>query len=125
MKEIKYFKLKKFQKEFDKLEKRFKTLSQDFEILKQASIELLHIYNKNNNGIFLIPNFNNKEIQIYKVKRFACRYLKGKGGNTKLRVIYAFYPKLFKIEFLEIYFKGDKILENKERIKEYLKQNLK
>ena len=122
MEKIKYIELKVFQKEFKKLQKKYKTLSKDFDILKQSSIELLHIYKKNNNGIFLIPRFSFENVKIYKVKRFACKYLKGRGGNTKLRVIYAFYPDVCKIEFLEIYFKGEKVLEDKDRIKEYLKQ---
>ena len=44
-------------------------------------------------------------MQIYKLKKFACKALKGKGVRSGIRLIYAFYPKKFEVEFLEIYFK--------------------
>ena len=36
-------------------------------------------------------------------------------------MIYAFYREILKVEFIEMYFKGDQEIEDKERIKEYLK----
>jgi mRNA-degrading endonuclease RelE of RelBE toxin-antitoxin system len=49
--------------------------------------------------------FDRKTIQIYKVKKFSCKALKGKGVKSGIRVIYAFYPEELRVEFLEIYFK--------------------
>jgi len=48
--------------------------------------------------------------------RFFCRYLKG----SSLRIIYAYLERRGKIEFIELYYKGDKENENHERIKDYL-----
>jgi len=38
-----------------------------------------------------------------------------------IRIIYAFYIATYKVDFIEIYFKGDKENEDYERIKEYFK----
>jgi len=57
----------------------------------------------------------NEQCIIVKARLF-CRYLKG----SSLRIIYAFHYQSYKIDFIEIYFKGDKENEDKERIKEYL-----
>ena len=51
--------------------------------------------------------------------RLFCRYLKG----TSLRIIYSYFEQEQKIEFIELYFKGDKDNEDRERIKEYLENN--
>ncbi|OGS21066.1 MAG: hypothetical protein A2252_04010 [Elusimicrobia bacterium RIFOXYA2_FULL_39_19] len=53
---------------------------------------------------------------IYKAKKFACRALKGSGANSGIRVIYAYDEAQDKIELIEIYFKGDKENEDKQRI---------
>ena len=49
--------------------------------------------------------------------RFFCRYLKG----SSLRIMYSYIKEKKRIDFIELYFKGDKENENKERIKKYLK----
>lgn len=60
---------------------------------------------------------------IYIIKaRFFCRSLK----NKNLRIIYAYIEKherveMIRIEFIEIYFKGDKENEDRERIRGYLR----
>ena len=46
----------------------------------------------------------------------SCAYLR----RDTLRVIYAYLPVQNQIEFIEIYFKGDKENENQKRIKDYL-----
>jgi hypothetical protein len=79
----------------------------------------------NNESVWLIPKFDKKTIQIYKVKKFACKSLKGKGVKSGIRVIYAFYPDRLKIEFLEIYFKekSDSDMDY-EFVSKYLETNL-
>ena len=48
--------------------------------------------------------------------------LKGKGVNSGIRVIYAYFNEEDKIVFIEIYYKGDKENEDKERIVEFFKE---
>jgi hypothetical protein len=45
-----------------------------------------------------------------------CRYLKG----AALRIVYAYHAAHTRVDFIEIYFKGDKENEDQERIKNYL-----
>ena len=104
-------KLPEFSKEFKKLFKRYKTLEIDLEVFKKDIVEVDLSGNKN----FAILH-QNEQLLIIKA-RFFCRYLKGK----TLRIIYAYYANQKIIEFIEIYFKGNKENEDKERIKNYLK----
>ncbi|MBU1730077.1 hypothetical protein KJ557_00760 [Patescibacteria group bacterium] len=110
-----------FQKDFKKLLKKFKSLKDDWELMKIATIELFHIQKVNNSSIFPIQGFCAEKIQICKIKKFACRSLKGRGSKSGIRVIYAFHCKSCKVDFIEIYFKSEKENKNRKRIKEYLR----
>lgn len=57
--------------------------------------------------------------KIYKAKKFTCKSLKGKGAASGIRIIYGHYEKEDIIEFIEIYYKGDKENEDRERILKY------
>lgn len=50
------------------------------------------------------------------MKKIACRALKGRGVNTGLRLVYAYFPAEQKITFIELYHKNDKENEDKKRI---------
>ncbi len=90
--------------------------------MKKNQIGLLHVYNIDNQGIFEIKNFLNSEFEVYKVKKFACMSLKGRGCDSGLRLIYAISKINKSVFFLEIYFKGDKENENSLRVADFLKQ---
>jgi len=47
--------------------------------------------------------------------KFASRSLKGKGAKTGLRLIYKFEVEIKTIDLIEIYFKGNKENEDRER----------
>src|SRR3972149_5601912 len=110
-----------FQKDLKRLLKKIKTLEEDLETAKRNAIELYHLKNINNRSVFPIPDFCNEAILICKIKKFACRSLKGRGVMSGIRVIYAYHVAASKVEFIEIYFKGEKENEDFDRIKEYLK----
>jgi hypothetical protein len=46
----------------------------------------------------------------------ACKALKGRGVNSGLRLIYAYFNEEQRITFVELYFKGDKENEDRQRI---------
>jgi hypothetical protein len=117
---MKYSEIDSFEKDLKRLSNRFRTLSVDIEKAKTNAIELYHINKIDNRSIFPIPGFCFEKAVICKLKKFSCKSLKGRGNKSGIRVIYAFYPNDFKIEFIEIYFKGDQNMESKERIKSYL-----
>lgn len=120
-KKIEYDETPQFQKDLKKLLKRFPTLRDDLEVAKSAAIELYHVQNVNNQSVFPIPNFCSENILVCKIKKFACRSLKGRGAKSGIRVVYAFFLKDKKVDFLEMYFKGNKENEDRDRINEYLK----
>jgi mRNA-degrading endonuclease YafQ of YafQ-DinJ toxin-antitoxin module len=107
-----------FQKDLKKLSKKFRSLDEDL-------IEFKKVLNEAPLGIGKHFNVIIKTGIVYIVKaRFFCKSLKKKD----LRVIYAYIEnhqiiELVGIEFIELYFKGNKENEDRERIKDYLKNN--
>ncbi len=118
---IKYNTIDLFQKDLKRLLKKYRTLEEDLETAKRDAIELYHLKRIDNQSVFPIQGFCTEEIQICKIKKFACKALKGRGSKSGIRIIYAFHYQSCKVDFIELYFKGDKENEDYERIKEYLK----
>lgn len=117
-----YSEIPAFMRDFKRLLKKFPSLTEDFAIVKQYDIELFHFKKIDKRGIFKIENVSNGDnLQFFKIKKFACKALKGRGSKSGIRVIYAFHCQSCRIDFIEIYFKGEKENEDRERIKEYLK----
>ena len=101
--------------------RKFRTLEDDIEVAKKNAIELFHLMHIDNNSVEPIPNFCSDELKVCKIKKFACKALKGRGVQSGIRVIYAYHTLANTVDFIEIYFKGESENEDKERIKEYLK----
>lgn len=108
--------LPEFERDLKGLIKRFRTLEEDLATLLKIQLVLFHKLGVDNKGVFEIPGMPFDEPRMYKVKKFACRALKGRGANSGLRLIYAHFEAADKIEFVEIYFKGDKENEDRGRI---------
>ncbi len=119
--EIKYLESDFFKKDFKKLLKRFRTLKEDLNTAKNAAIELFHFAGINNQNIVKLPGFSHAEIKIYKLRKVACKALKGREAQSGIRIIYAFNESKFTIEFIEIYFKVDQESEDHWRIEEWLR----
>ena len=109
--------LSEFEKDKKKLLKRFRTLDEDLDNFIKVQLKLFHKLGIDNNAVEQISDLGIDEPKIYKVKKFACKSLKGKGVQSGIRIIYSYYEKLDKIEFVEIYYKGDKENEDRDRIK--------
>ncbi len=116
-KEIK--RLPEFKKDFKKLHKRFKTLEEDLDIFISKQLKLFHKLGIDNKGVVQISNLGIQSPKIFKAKKFPCRSLKGKGAYSGIRVIYAYFEKEDRIELVEIYYKGDKENEDRDRIFKY------
>ncbi len=107
--------LPEFQKEFKRFAKKYKSLPEDLQ-------EFCNV-------ISVIPLGNSKHFNIiiktetfYIVKaRLFCKYLKG----SSLRIIYAYFEQEQRIEFIELYFKGNKENEDRARVKEYTRNHQK
>ena len=121
---IKYDETEPFKKEFKKLKKRFPTLDEDLRIAKKNAIELFHLLKIDNQSVFLVPGLGNEKFQICKIKKFACKALKGKGVQSGIRIIYAYCLEKATVDFLEIYFKTDTENEDKERVRYFLRNKI-
>ncbi|MEI8364966.1 MAG: hypothetical protein WCF65_00980 [Parachlamydiaceae bacterium] len=111
--------LDKFKKDLKKLLKKFPSLEEDLESLVKAQLIAYHKLKVDNHGIFAIENLGIQTPKIFKVKKFACKSLKGKGVNSGIRVTYAYFSTEDRVELIEIYYKGDQENEDRERIKSY------
>ena len=108
--------LPEFERDLKKLVKRFRTLEEDLATLMTAQIALYHKREIDNKGVFRVPGLPFSDPEIYKAKKFACRALKGRGANSGLRLIYGYFREEDRIDLIEIYFKGDKENDDRERI---------
>lgn len=125
MKRIKFETTSEFHKDLKKLCKKYRTLTDDIEVVKKAAISLYHLGKVDNNAIFPIPGFCNENVISYKVKKFASKSFKGKGAKSGLRLIYIYIEKDLKVILVEIYYKGNKPNEDKGRLKYYYNKLLK
>ena len=104
--------LPEFDKDLKQLLKKYRTLNEDLSEVKT----ILKVRPEERPPFsFRIDNLG-IETCIIKVKKIACKAMKGKGVNTGLRLVYAHFPEAKKIVFVEIYHKSDKANEDKKRI---------
>jgi len=106
-----YDELPEFSKEFKRFSKKYKLLSGDLEEFKRV-VNVAPLGNSKHFNIIT----RNEQCAVIKARLF-CRYLKG----SSLRIVYAFHYQNCKVDFIEIYFKGEKENEDRERIRAYLK----
>jgi hypothetical protein len=114
--------LPEFEKDLKKLLKRFRTLEDDLDNFIKTELNLYHKLKIDNKGIFPIPGLLFHDPTVFKAKIFACRSLKGRGVQSGIRVIYSYFEKIDSIELVEIYYKGDKENEDRERILRHYKK---
>jgi len=123
---IKFENTEKFDKDFKRLLKNYRSLNEDFKLFKtilpthhdNTCPNLSYVFEINN-----LKGISREKIKFFKVKKFACKALKGSGGNTKLRIIYAYIEEESKIFFLEFYFKGKNEKEDRDRIIDFYKKH--
>lgn len=109
---MRFDELPEFGKDLKALLKRYRTLKDDLNVVKvilrkKPEERVPFSYRINNLGI---------ETCVIKVRKIACKALKGRGVNSGLRLVYAHFPDEQRIVFIELYYKGDKENEGRERI---------
>lgn len=104
--------LTEFKRDLKNLFKKYRTLNDDLDVVKQV---LTIAPEARPPFSFRIDNLG-LETCVIKVKKIACKALKGHGVNSGLRLIYAYYESETKIVFIELYHKNDKENEDKQRI---------
>jgi len=104
--------LTEFKKDLKSLLKKYRTLNDDLDIVKKV-LEVMP--EERPPFSFRIDNLGLKTC-IIKVKKIACKALKGRGVNSGLRLIYAHFQEEQRITFIELYHKNDKENEDRQRI---------
>ena len=104
--------LREFEKDLKQLLKRYRTLDDDLEEVRSI---LRKKPDERPPFSFRIDNLGIKTCTI-KIKKIACKALKGKGVNSGLRLVYAWFETESRIVFIELYHKNDKDGEDRQRI---------
>ena len=104
--------LDEFKKDLKKLLKRYKTLVDDMEVVRKVltaepGARPPFSYRIDGPGI---------DSCVIKVKKIACKTLKGRGANSGLRLIYVHFEEQKRIVMIELYHKTDKEQEDRDRI---------
>lgn len=115
MNSIIFEELHEYSKDLKHLLKKYRTLNEDIAELKK---------------IFMVepdedPPFSYRieglgiTTCVIKVKKIACRALKGRGVNSGLRLIYGWFEAEQRIVMIELYHKNEKENEDRKRILKY------
>ncbi len=108
--------IEKFNKDLKKLHKKYPSILNDFEILKQVIIDnpTGKDASKHWNEISGISD-KSENVSFYKV-RMVCRSVQG----SDFRVVYMYEHGKIELLFIEMYFKGNKAKEDRKRIQEII-----
>ena len=111
--------IQEFRKDLKRLQKKYRSLEDDLEDDLEVLKKTLRIEPD------AVPPFS-FEIDglkistcIIKVRKIACKSLKGRGANSGLRLIYAYFRDESRIVLVELYHKSNKPGEDLDRIKKY------
>ncbi len=113
--------LPEFTRDLKGLLKKYSTLETDIDTFINTVLKVYHKEKIPVSAVVQISSLGIVSPLIYKVRKFTCKSLKGKGAASGIRIIYTYYEKEDIIEFIEIYYKGDKENEDRKRILEYYK----
>jgi mRNA-degrading endonuclease RelE of RelBE toxin-antitoxin system len=109
---MKFEELPEYKKELKALLKRYRTLTDDMMVVKQV----LEVFPDERPPFsFRIDNLG-IETCVIKVKKIACKALKGRGVNSGMRLVYAWFREERRMLFIELYHKSDKENEDRQRI---------
>jgi mRNA-degrading endonuclease YafQ of YafQ-DinJ toxin-antitoxin module len=109
--------LAEFTKDVKDLLKKYRTLNDDLDVVKKV---LEVVPDERPPFSFRIDGLGITTCVI-KVKKIACKSLKGRGVNSGLRLIYAYFKDEQKIIFIELFHKNDKENEDRKRIRDNFK----
>lgn len=109
---IHFNELSEFSKEFKHFSKKYLSLASDLDEFKKVLNTISLGVSKHFHVIM-----RSKGAIVVKARLF-CKYLKG----SSLRIIYSYLQPKNAIDFIELYFKGNKENEDRQRIKQYLSQ---
>jgi mRNA-degrading endonuclease RelE of RelBE toxin-antitoxin system len=109
--------LEEYKKDLKQLLKKYRTLVDDVDVVKKV----LEVNPDERPPFSFRINELGVTTCVIKVKKIACKALKGRGVNSGLRLIYAWFEVEMRIVMVELYHKNDKANEDKNRILKYFK----
>lgn len=112
--------LAEFDRDIRKLKRRYRTLEDDLVTLVDTALFAFHKISQDYPWIVKLDDLGKVRLPVYKVKRFACRSIKGAGSRTGLRLIYAYDAAKDRVVLIEIYMKSDKEVEDRERVRQHM-----
>jgi mRNA-degrading endonuclease RelE of RelBE toxin-antitoxin system len=109
--------LTEYKRDLKVLLKKYRTLNDDLNVVRKV----LEIFPDERPPFSYRIDGLGVESCIIKVKKIACKSLKGRGVNSGLRLVYAWFSDEQKITFIELYHKSDKENEDRQRILDHFK----
>jgi mRNA-degrading endonuclease RelE of RelBE toxin-antitoxin system len=109
--------LTEYKRDLKVLLKKYRTLNDDLNVVRKV----LEIFPDERPPFSYRIDGLRVESCIIKVKKIACKSLKGRGVNSGLRLVYAWVSDEQKITFIELYHKSDKENEDRQRILDHFK----
>ena len=109
--------LGEYKKDLKQLLKKYRTLAEDLDVVKKV----LGVNPDEKPPFSFRINDLGLETCVVKVKKIACRALKGRGVNSGLRLIYAWFEVEQRIVMVELYHKNEKENEDRNRINRHFK----
>ena len=106
-----------FERDLKRLLKRFRSLEDDLTTFIDYQLELFHGQKQAVGKTERVAGLGFEDPPVFVAKRVACQSLRGSGSNSGIRVVYAWFAAEGRIELIELYYKGDKQVEDKARIK--------
>ena len=104
--------LPEFKRDLKILLKRYRTLHDDLDVVKKV----LEVSPDERPPFSYRIDQLGLETCLIKVKKIACKALKGRGVNSGLRLVYDYQVDEQKITFIELFHKNDKENEDRQRI---------
>ncbi len=109
--------LAEYKKDLKSYNKKYRSLNDDLAVIKKV----LNINPSERPPFSYRISKLKLESCVIKVKKIACKSLKGSGVNSGLRLIYAHFEEEKKIVFIELYHKNEKENEDRDRIIKHFK----
>ncbi len=114
--------LPEFERDLKALKKRYRSLGEDLETLIRSALHPYHHLGVDSGHIEKMTGVQSSETtMMFKVVKMACRALKGTGSRSGMRVVYGYEESSDRVVLVELYYKGDKENEDRERVRTFLK----
>jgi len=108
---MEFSELPEFARDLKRLKKKYLSLEDDVDLLR----EVLRKFPEGRGEKHWNCLHRGERVCVFKT-RLACRYLRA----TTMRVVYAHHAQKGEIVFIELYYKSEKEMEDKQRLKGYL-----